>query len=179
MEVESDKLLGAPYLHRLLHSSRDDVKRYDRGAVIYSSATVRSSILPLQHLVSHFYHYTMFTTPFLRSLTLCRTAAPTLARVSRYTPLTTSSIYIRNNSNMSGSGNDQYSKEAAANPPLSQKLADLRAFTKKHKTLLFTTRDDDGSLHARVMAPAEITPDWKFRFIYDCESHKEAEVDNE
>lgn len=80
---------------------------------------------------------------------------------------------------MSGSGNDQYSKEAAANPSLSQKLADLRGFTKKQKTVLFTTRDTDGSLHARVMVPAEITPDWKFRFIYDAESHKEAEVDNE
>ena len=77
------------------------------------------------------------------------------------------------------SGNDEYSKKAEAERPLGEKLADLRAFIKKHHTVLFTTHAPDGSLHARVMAPAEITPDWKFRFLYDRESHKDAEVDSE
>jgi general stress protein 26 len=78
------------------------------------------------------------------------------------------------------SGNDQYS-QAAAKPqvPLNTKLADLRGFLNKHKTVLLTTRAPDGSLHARVMAIAEITPEWKFRFIYDNESYKETEVDHE
>lgn len=77
------------------------------------------------------------------------------------------------------SGNDQYSAKAAAEPGLAQKLTDLRAFIKKHKTLMLVTRAPDGALHARVMAPAEITPDWKFRFIYDNTSYKETEFDNE
>jgi hypothetical protein len=77
------------------------------------------------------------------------------------------------------SGNDQYSKKAAAEPGLNQKLTDLRTFMGKHKTVLFTTRAPDGSLHARVMAVGEITPDWKFRFLYDNESYKETEVQEE
>jgi hypothetical protein len=41
------------------------------------------------------------------------------------------------------------------------------------------TRSGDGALHARTMAPAEITKDWKFRFTYDKESHKDDELDEE
>ncbi|WVQ66846.1 hypothetical protein V866_001873 [Kwoniella sp. B9012] len=71
---------------------------------------------------------------------------------------------------------DQYSAASSASPSLTEKLTTLRAFFKAQKAVILTTRDSDGSLHARVMAVAEITPDWKFRFIYDKESHKDVEV---
>lgn len=78
------------------------------------------------------------------------------------------------------SGTDEYSKAVNQdNIPLNTKLEDLRGFLGKHKTVLFTTRAPDGSLHARVMAIGQITPDWKFRFLYDNESYKETEVNNE
>lgn len=44
---------------------------------------------------------------------------------------------------------------------------------------MLVTKSPKGELHARTMAPAEITPDWKFRFIYDRDSYKDKEVDNE
>jgi general stress protein 26 len=74
---------------------------------------------------------------------------------------------------------DSYSKTASEEPGLTQKLTDARTFLGNHKTVLLTTRAPNGALHARTMAVAEITPDWKFRFIYDNESYKEKEVDNE
>ncbi|WRT70086.1 uncharacterized protein IL334_007080 [Kwoniella shivajii] len=74
---------------------------------------------------------------------------------------------------------DEYSKTASAQPSLTEKLTTLRAFFKAQKSVILTTHAPDGSLHARVMAVAEITPDWKFRFIYDKESYKEVEVDND
>lgn len=75
---------------------------------------------------------------------------------------------------------DEYSKKAVnEQPTLNEKLNDARAFIKSHKTVLLTTRSPNGQLHARTMAIAEVTADWKFRFIYDGESYKEKEVDNE
>ncbi|WWC72158.1 uncharacterized protein I206_106118 [Kwoniella pini CBS 10737] len=74
---------------------------------------------------------------------------------------------------------DQYSASASTSPSLTEKLTTLRAFFKAQKAVILTTRAEDGSLHARVMAVAEITPDWKFRFIYDKESHKDNEVEND
>lgn len=74
---------------------------------------------------------------------------------------------------------DQYSSTASASPSLTEKLTDARTFLSNHKTVLLTTRAPAGSLHARTMAVAEITPDWKFRFIYDNESYKEKEVESE
>ena len=75
---------------------------------------------------------------------------------------------------------DEYSKQVQnEQPSLNEKLADARAFIASHKTVLLTTRSPNGQLHARTMAIAEVTPDWKFRFIYDGESYKEKEVDNE
>ncbi|WWC91861.1 uncharacterized protein L201_006808 [Kwoniella dendrophila CBS 6074] len=74
---------------------------------------------------------------------------------------------------------DQYTAAASAAPSLSEKLATLRGFLKAQKATIFTTRAKDGSLHARTMAIAEITPDWKFRYIYDKESHKDEEVEQD
>jgi hypothetical protein len=74
---------------------------------------------------------------------------------------------------------DQYSATAKEDPSLTAKLTDARKFLANHKTVLLTTRAPNGALHARTMAVAEITRDWKFRFIYDNESYKEKEVDNE
>ena len=77
------------------------------------------------------------------------------------------------------SGNDEYSKTAETDPSLSEKLGDLRAFIKKHRTVSLTTHAPSGDLHARVMIPGEITPDWRFLFLYDSDSYKETEVQNE
>ena len=77
------------------------------------------------------------------------------------------------------SSRDQYTAAAGANPDLSKKLGDLRAFLGKHRTVMLVTRAPDGALHARTMAPAEITPDWKFRFLYDRDSYKDNEIENE
>ncbi|WVF67239.1 hypothetical protein IAT40_001987 [Kwoniella sp. CBS 6097] len=74
---------------------------------------------------------------------------------------------------------DQYTAAASSSPSLTEKLADLRSFLNSIKSVILTTHAPDGSLHARVMAIAEITPDWKFRFIYDRESYKDVEVEND
>ena len=74
---------------------------------------------------------------------------------------------------------DEYSKQAAGQPSLEEKIADARHFVDSHKTVLLTTRSPNGQLHARTMAIAQVTDDWKIRFIYDGESYKEREVDNE
>lgn len=82
-------------------------------------------------------------------------------------------------SSASADKKDQYSASAEKEHPLNTKLTDLRTFLGKHKTVMLTTRAPNGALHARIMAIAQITPDWKFRFLYDGDSYKEKEVDNE
>ncbi|KIR24694.1 hypothetical protein I307_06586 [Cryptococcus deuterogattii 99/473] len=74
---------------------------------------------------------------------------------------------------------DQYSAASASNPSLTQKLTDLRSLLSTQKTVILVTHAPNGRLHGRVMAIAEITKDWKFFFIYDRESYKEQEVDND
>lgn len=110
-----------------------------------------------------------------RSITrtlLTARSAPTLTSTARlylnYRPFTTTLKM-----------SDEYSKTAKEEPGLTQKLTDARTFMGNHKVVLLTTRSPAGALHARTMAIAEITKDWKFRFIYDNESYKEKEVDNE
>ncbi|ORX39390.1 hypothetical protein BD324DRAFT_619499 [Kockovaella imperatae] len=77
------------------------------------------------------------------------------------------------------SGKDQYTASAGKSVSLSQKLDDLHAFIKKHKTVMLVTRSPSGSLHSRVMVPADITKDMKIRFIYDRDSYKDKEVEND
>lgn len=88
-------------------------------------------------------------------------------------------LYSRAISTTQPKMSDQYSATASESPSLTTKLTDARAFLANHKTVLLTTRSPKGALHARTMAVAEITPDWKFRFIYDNESYKEKEVESE
>lgn len=66
-----------------------------------------------------------------------------------------------------------------ANPSFEEKLSALNGFLDRHKCVLLTCRAPDGSLHARTMAIADRTKDLKVRFIYDRESYKETEIDNE
>lgn len=66
-----------------------------------------------------------------------------------------------------------------ANPSLDEKLSALNTFLDAHKCVLLTTRAPDGSLHARTMAVAGRTKDLRVQFIYDRESYKETEIDNE
>lgn len=77
------------------------------------------------------------------------------------------------------SAGDQYTAAADAAPSLTEKLTDVHNLIKKKGTVMLVTRAPTGDIHSRCMAPAEITPDWKFRFIYDKESYKNKEVDNE
>ena len=74
---------------------------------------------------------------------------------------------------------DQYTAEAGVQIPVAQKLADLDTFMKKHRMVMLTTRSPSGEMHSRCMAPADITKDWKIRFIYDRDSYKDKEVENE
>ncbi|WVQ84532.1 hypothetical protein IAT38_006686 [Cryptococcus sp. DSM 104549] len=74
---------------------------------------------------------------------------------------------------------DQYTAAAGASPSLSQKLSDLRAFLGAQHTVVLVTHAPDGALHGRVMAVSKITPDWKFQFIYDKDSYKDTEVEND
>lgn len=71
---------------------------------------------------------------------------------------------------------DQYTQASGAGPALSEKLDALRAFVGRHKIVMLVTRAPGGALHSRCMAIADITPDWKIRFIYDNESYKDTEV---
>lgn len=64
-------------------------------------------------------------------------------------------------------------------PALDEKLSALNSFLDTHKFVLLTCRAPDGSLHARTMAIAEKTKDLKIRFIYDRDSYKDTEIDNE
>ena len=71
---------------------------------------------------------------------------------------------------------DQYTQSSGAGPALSEKLSALRSFVGRHKVVMLVTRAPDSALHSRCMAIADITPDWKIRFIYDNESYKDTEV---
>lgn len=64
-------------------------------------------------------------------------------------------------------------------PSLDEKLSALNGFLDKYSNVLLTTRGPDGSLHARTMAIAEKTKDMKIKFIYDRDSYKDNEIDNE
>ncbi|ODN73396.1 hypothetical protein L202_07924 [Cryptococcus amylolentus CBS 6039] len=74
---------------------------------------------------------------------------------------------------------DQYTAAAAAAPSITQKLADLKGLLSSQRTVLLVTHAPNGQLHSRVMAPAQISPDWKFYFIYDRDSYKNIEVQND
>lgn len=77
------------------------------------------------------------------------------------------------------SGKAQYTEQAGEAPTLTQKLTDVRAFLKKRNGVMLVTHAPNGDLHSRCMVPAEITPDWKFRFIYDRDSYWDKEIENE
>jgi general stress protein 26 len=64
-------------------------------------------------------------------------------------------------------------------PSLEDKLSGLNTFLDKYSNVLLTTRAPDGSLHARTMAIAEKTKDMRIKFIYDRDSYKDDEIDNE
>jgi general stress protein 26 len=70
-------------------------------------------------------------------------------------------------------------KAQESSPSFEEKLTALNGFLDKHKFVLLTCRAPDGSLHARTMAIADKTKDMKVRFIYDRDSYKETEIDNE
>ena len=94
--------------------------------------------------------------------------------LSRQTSIRTTKLVIRN---MSGTA--QYTAAAGADASLAEKLSAVRGFLTKRKAVMLTTRAPNGALHSRCMAPAEITPDWKFRFIYDRDSYWDTEIENE
>ena len=94
--------------------------------------------------------------------------------LSRQTRIQATKFVIRNMS-----GTPQYTAAAGADAPLTEKLSAVRGFLAKRKAVMFTTRAPNGALHSRCMAPAEITPDWKFRFIYDRDSYWDTEIENE
>ena len=77
------------------------------------------------------------------------------------------------------SGKDQYTSASGVDVPVSQKVADFDAFIKNHRTVMLVTRAPNGALHSRCMVAADITKDLKFRFIYDRDSYKDKEVENE
>jgi general stress protein 26 len=70
-------------------------------------------------------------------------------------------------------------KAQESSPSFEEKLTALNGFLDKHKFVLLTSRAPDGSLHARTMAIADKTKDMRVRFIYDRDSYKETEIDNE
>jgi len=82
-------------------------------------------------------------------------------------------------SNNAQSGTAQYETQAGENPSLTEKLSAVRGFLAKRKAVMLVTHAPNGDLHSRCMAPAEITPDWKFRFIYDRDSYWDKEIENE
>jgi hypothetical protein len=77
------------------------------------------------------------------------------------------------------SGNAQYTESAAVAPDLTEKLSAVRGFISKRKAVMLTTHAPNGDLHSRCMAIGEITPDWKFRFLYDRDSYWDKEIENE
>ena len=64
-------------------------------------------------------------------------------------------------------------------PDLTEKLSAVKGFLDKRKSVMLVTRAPNGSLHSRCMAVAEITPDWKFRFLYDKDHYWDKEMINE
>lgn len=108
-----------------------------------------------------------------RSLTLTRTLIrPTPPRLPVLRPRQFTTCRIQQNKMAS-------TQKQEANPSLDEKLNALNGFLDKHKFVLLTCRAPDGSLHARTMAIADKTKDMKVRFIYDRDSYKETEIDNE
>jgi hypothetical protein len=107
-----------------------------------------------------------------RSLTLTL-IRPRALPAFRPRPFTTSCRTLQNKHKMAST-----QKQEAA-PSLDEKLSALNGFLDKHKFVLLTCRAPDGSLHARTMAIADKTKDMKIRFIYDRDSYKETEIDNE
>jgi len=77
------------------------------------------------------------------------------------------------------SGKDQYTAASGVDVSFSEKLADFQTFMKKHGLVMLTTRGPSGALHSRCMAPANTTSDLKMQFIYDRDSYKDTEVENE
>ncbi|WVN90916.1 uncharacterized protein L203_106161 [Cryptococcus depauperatus CBS 7841] len=74
---------------------------------------------------------------------------------------------------------DQYTAASISAPTLSQKLIDLKALLSAQKSVILVTHAPNGRLHGRVMHIAQITPDWRFYFIYDNQSYKDVEIDND
>jgi len=104
-----------------------------------------------------------------RSLTLIR---PRISTIPAYRQRTFTTCRILQNKMAS----TQKQEDA---PALDEKLSALNGFLDKHKFVLLTCRAPDGSLHARTMAIADKTKDMKIRFIYDRDSYKDTEIDNE
>ena len=77
------------------------------------------------------------------------------------------------------SGKDQYTAASGIDVPLSEKVAAFNGFMEKHRTVMLVTRAPSGALHSRCMAAADVTKDLKIRFIYDRDSYKDKEVENE
>jgi hypothetical protein len=110
-----------------------------------------------------------------RSLTLARTLIrPTPSRFPIARPRQFTSCQTLQNTNKMAS-----TKAQESSPSFEEKLTALNGFLDKHKFVLLTCRAPDGSLHARTMAIADKTKDMKVRFIYDRDSYKETEIDNE
>ncbi|THH02078.1 hypothetical protein EW026_g710 [Hermanssonia centrifuga] len=79
---------------------------------------------------------------------------------------------------------DPYStkaKEANANLTPQQKIDGLHAIVKKVKTAMLTTRDTDGHMHSRAMAPAGpyVATQVNLVFIANKASHKFEEIQND
>ena len=108
-----------------------------------------------------------------RSLTLTRTALrPNHLRLPIPRPRQFTTCRIQQNKMAS-------TQKQESSPSFEEKLSALNGFLDKHKFVLLTCRAPDGSLHARTMAIADKTKDMKVRFIYDRDSYKETEIDNE
>ena len=110
-----------------------------------------------------------------RSLTLARTLIrPTPRHLPAARPRQfTTGRFLQNTNKMAST------KAQESSPSLEEKLTTLNGFLDKHKFVLLTSRAPDGSLHARTMAIADKTKDMRVRFIYDRDSYKETEIDNE
>lgn len=115
-----------------------------------------------------------------------RTALPrSLLRITRSTPIparilpsfthlpSQTARFAHSESKMAATRNQEDS------PSLEDKLSGLNTFLDKYSNVLLTTRAPDGSLHARTMAIAEKTKDMRIKFIYDRDSYKDDEIDNE
>ena len=108
-----------------------------------------------------------------------RSCSITYSSIQLYVDTVSNIRQLSTTRNMSGSGKDQYTSASGVEVPFSEKVADFQAFMKKHGLVMLTTRGPLGALHSRCMAPAETTSDLKMRFIYDRDSYKDKEVENE